>query len=436
MTEINLVIALVGGLVLALGLVSDWLKQHGISDVLVALGLGVAVGPVGLGLLDPMNWGNGILVLEEAARLTVGVGLMGAALRLPSGYFGATWRSQAVLLFGAMAGMWLVGSLLVWGILGAPVWTALLIGAIVTPTDPVVASSIVTGTVAERNLPGRIPCLMTAEAGLNDGLALPLVVLGIALVGGPAHETSLVSFLTRDVLWEVGGAVLLGFGLGAATARLLKLAEDHMLIEKTAYLAIVVALALLTLGLVRLLGSDGLLAVFVAGVAFDRGVPMSEREDAGEIAATFDRFFSLPIFALIGAVLPWSAWADLGWRGPALVVAVLLLRRLPVVLAVHRWVKPLRSLGDALFVGWFGPIGIAATFYAAMALRETGLETVFAVSLLLVCASVVVQGLTATPLTRFYGRACDTAKPEEGDPEMILAQPGRRALESDTGPGA
>lgn len=431
MTEINLTIALVGGLVLALGLVSDWLKQHGVSDVLVALVLGVAVGPAGLGVLNPMMWGNGPLVLEEAARLTVGIGLMGAALRLPGGYFEATWRSHAVLLLGAMAGMWLVGSLLVWWILGVPVGTALLIGAIVTPTDPVVASSIVTGTVAEQNLPGRIPCLMTAEAGLNDGLALPLVVLGIAFIGGTAHEIDLVSFLAYDVLWEVGGGVVLGFLLGAATARLLKAAERHMLIEKTAYLAIVIALALLTLGLVRLLGSDGLLAVFVAGVAFDRGVPMSEREDAGEIAATFDRFFSLPIFTLIGAVLPWAAWAELGWRGAALVVAMLLMRRLPVVLAVHRWVKPLRSLGDALFVGWFGPIGIAATFYAAMTFRETGLASVFAVSLLLVCASVVVQGLTATPLTRLYGRVCQTVKPDDDEPHMLLAQPGRRALGSD-----
>ena len=63
MTEINLTIALVGGLVLALGLVSDWLKQHGVSDVLVALVLGVAVGPAGLGVLNPMMWGNGPLVL-------------------------------------------------------------------------------------------------------------------------------------------------------------------------------------------------------------------------------------------------------------------------------------------------------------------------------------------------------------------------------------
>lgn len=430
MTEINLV--LVGGLVLVLGLVSDWLKQHGISDVLVALVLGVAGGPVGLDLLDPMTWGDGTAVLEGAARLTVGVGLMGAALRLPGGYFQATWRSQAVLLLGGMAGMWLVSSLLVWWLVGVPAWAALLIGAIVTPTDPVVASSLVTGTVVERNLPGRIPRMMTAEAGLNDGLALPLVLLGIALVGG--HETGVLPFLGQAVLWEVGGGILLGALLGTATARVLELAEEHMLIERAAYLAVVIALTFLTLGLVRLLGGDGLLAVFVAGVAFDRGVSMSEREEEGEVAATFDRFFSLPVFALIGTVLPWAAWAELGWRGLALVVAVLLLRRLPVVWAIHRWVEPLRSLGDALFVGWFGPIGIAATFYAAMALRETGLESVFAVSLLLVCASVVVQGLTATPLTRLYGRICDTAKRDDDDPEMVLAHPGRRALGPDAGP--
>jgi NhaP-type Na+/H+ or K+/H+ antiporter len=128
LTELNLTIALIGGLVLVLGLVSDWLKQHGISDVLVALALGVAVGPVGLGLLNPLAWSGDTLVLEEAARLTIGIGLMGAALRLPGGYFGATWRSQAVLLLGAMAGMWLVSGLLVWGVLGVQTVQTGLIG--------------------------------------------------------------------------------------------------------------------------------------------------------------------------------------------------------------------------------------------------------------------------------------------------------------------
>ncbi len=396
--------------------------------MLLTLVLGVAVGPVGLGLMDPLSWDVGPVLVEEAARLTSGIGLMGAALRLPGGYFEATWRSQAVLLLGSMAGMWLVSGLLVWAIVGVPLAVAFLIGAIVTPTDPVVASSIVTGTVAEKNLPGRIPCLMTAEAGLNDGLALPLVLLGIALVGGPGLESGALAFVGRAVLWEIGGSVVLGIVLGGVTAHLLKMAEHHMIIERAAYLGIVTSLALLALGLGRLLGSDGLLAVFVAGVAFDRGVPMEEREDAGEVAATVDRFFSLPMFALIGMVLPWEAWAELGWRGPALAVAVLLLRRLPVVVAVHHWVKPLRSPGDALFVGWFGPIGIAATFYAAMALRETGLESVFAVSLLLVVASVIVQGLTATPLTRLYGRTCDTAS-EDDDSGMHLATHGQRELD-------
>ena len=428
MTAFNLTLALVGGLVLILGLVSDWLKQHGVSDVLLTLLVGVAVGPVGLGWLDPLGWEWGPEILEEAARVTVGVGLMGAALRLPGGYFQATWRSQAVLLVGAMAGMCVVSGLLVWALVGVPLAVAFLIGAIVTPTDPVVASSLVTGTVAEANLPGRIPCLMTAEAGVNDGLALPLVLLGVALVGGPGLEHGALAFVGKAVLWEIGGGVLLGAALGTATAIALKKAEHKMVVERSAYLAIVTALALLALGLGRLLHADGLLAVFVAGVAFDRGVPMEEREDAEVIGAVVDRFFSLPMFALIGTVLPWAAWAELGWRGPALALAVLALRRLPVVLAVHRWVAPLKSRGDALFVGWFGPIGIAATFYAALALRETGIDAVFEVSLLLVVASVVVQGLTATPLTRLYGRTCHTASDDGGDPGMALATHGRRAL--------
>ncbi|WP_420455453.1 cation:proton antiporter [Rubrivirga sp.] len=429
MTDLNIALVLIGGLVLVLSAVSDLLKQHGVSDVLVALVLGVAVGPVGLGLLDPSAWGDGTVVLEEATRLAVGVGLMGAALRLPGGYFGATWRAHTVLVVGAMVGMWLTSSLLIAWILALPAPMALLIGAVVTPTDPVVASSIVTGTVAERNLPGRIPCLITAEAGLNDGLALPLVLLGIALVGGTGLESGVPAFIGQS-LWQVGGAVAMGAALGTATAHLLVFAERRMLIERAGYLAIVVSLALLTLGSVRLVGSDGLLAVFVAGVAFGRVVPLSEREDAGTVAATVDLFFSLPVFTLIGMVLPWAAWAALGWHGVALALAVLVLRRLPVVLAIHRWVTPLRSVGDALFVGWFGPIGVAATFYAAHALRETGRETVFAVALLLVAASVVAQGLTATPLMRLYSRTCDTAK-DDDDPGMDLAHSGRRALSNE-----
>lgn len=101
--------------------------------------------------------------------------------------------------------------------------------------------------------------------------------------------------------------------------------------------------------------------------------------------------------------LPLSAWVALGWSGAALVVAVLLLRRLPVIFALRGALGPLDR--DALFVGWFGPIGVAAVFYATLAVRHTGDRRVWVVDSLLVAGSVVAHGATATPLTLWFGRA-------------------------------
>jgi NhaP-type Na+/H+ or K+/H+ antiporter len=103
--------------------------------------------------------------------------------------------------------------------------------------------------------------------------------------------------------------------------------------------------------------------------------------------------------------LPCQEWLDLGWRGVLLVVGVLLLRRLPAVLALRPLLGPLGGRAkDVLFLGWFGPIGAAALYYAAYALRETGIEEVWVVGSLVICASVVVHGVSATPLTKLYGR--------------------------------
>src|SRR5690606_9725442 len=95
-------------------------------------------------------------------------------------------------------------------------------------------------------------------------------------------------------------------------------------------------------------------------------------------------------------------------------VAVLLLRRLPFLLILKRWIPELQDTRDALFLGWFGPIGVAALFYAMLALRQTGHEIVWTMGSLLICASLVVHGVTAAPFTKRYGRD-GRAKAEAGE---------------------
>jgi sodium/hydrogen antiporter len=398
-------LAAVGGLLLLLGLLGGLLKERTpVSEPLIALLAGVLIGPAVLGLLDLAALGNQTLILEEAALVTLGVALVGVALRLPIGYSSSNWRLLFVLLGIVMPLMWIVGGLLAYLILGVPLWVAVLIGAIVTPTDPVVASSIVAGGVAERNLPARLRHAISSESGFNDGLALPFVVLPVLVLTEPPGEV-LGHWLTHTVLLEIVGGAALATLMGYLAGKTLRWAEREETMERTSLLTISLALSLTVLGVTELLHLNGVLAAFVAGIVFNFAGASDAKESQEEIQEAISRFFDLPIFVLLGMALPWQGWLDLGWRGPLLVVAVLVLRRLPTVLALRPLLGPLRGRArDVLFLGWFGPIGAAALYYATFSLRETGIEEAWVVGSLIICASVVIHGVSATPLTKLYGR--------------------------------
>jgi NhaP-type Na+/H+ or K+/H+ antiporter len=398
-------LAAVGGLLLLLGLLGGLLKERTpVSEPLIALIAGVLIGPAVLGLLDLAALGNQTLILEEAALITLGVALVGVALRLPIGYSSSNWRLLFVLLGIVMPLMWIVGGLLAYLILGVPLWVAVLIGAIVTPTDPVVASSIVAGGVAERNLPARLRHAISSESGFNDGLALPFVVLPVLVLTEPPGEV-LGHWLTHTILLEIVGGAALASLMGYLAGKTLRWAERKETMERTSLLTISLALSLSVLGVTELLHLNGVLAAFVAGIVFNFAGSSDAKESQEEIQEAISRFFDLPIFVLLGMALPWQGWLDLGWRGPLLVVAVLVLRRLPTVLALRPLLGPLRGRArDVLFLGWFGPIGAAALYYAAFSLRETGIEEAWVVGSLIISASVLVHGVSATPLTKLYGR--------------------------------
>lgn len=408
MHELYIALVIVGGLVLILGVFSDPIKNHlPLSSPLLALLVGVVLGPSGFDVLDPARWGDAFAILEEAARLTLGVGLMAIALRLPPHHYLDQWRPMAVMLGLVMPFMWITTGLLVYLILDLSWTTALLIGAILTPTDPIVASSVVTSTSAKELLPERIRHNLSGESGANDGLAYLFVFLPILLMTHTG-DAPLQHWLTSTLLEEVGGALALGVVVGIGAGVLLVWSEKKEHIEKTSFLAYTVALSLLTLGGARLVGVNDLLAVFVAGIAFDNMVGGTERAEEADIQEAVNQFFALPIFALIGLVLPVAGWVELGGRGLLVVAAVLALRRLPAVVAVRSWMPPLDRLRDALFLGWFGPIGVSALFYAMLALHHVEDASIWHVSSLVICASIVAHGMTATPLTRRYAKAAAT----------------------------
>jgi sodium/hydrogen antiporter len=401
-------LAVAGVLLVGLGLFSKRLENLPLSAPLVALLAGVALGPQALGWLDPAAWGGGERFVEEAARITIAIGLMAIALRLPPDYLRSQWRPLLVMVAVVMPLMALAGAALAAWLLGLPLLIALLLGAILCPTDPIVATSIVTGEAAERSLPERLRHLLLGESGANDGLAFPLVWLPLVLLasGGAGR------WVAEIVLWQTAGAVALGAALGYAGGKLLVRAERRDTIEVDSYFAYTLALTVLVLGVAELLHADGMLAVFASGLVFAREVGARERAQEERVQEAMNGFFTLPIFMLIGLVVPWEGWRELGWSGAAFVAALLLFRRLPAVWIVHRFVPALAERRDVLFAGWFGPIGVAALFYAVTAARHAGDERLFAAATLAICASIVAHGVTAWPFRRLYAgtKVPDTSK--------------------------
>lgn len=405
--HLDLILVAVGALGLAVAATSQEIRRLPVTEPLLALALGAVLGKHVTGLLALPTLVDDPVMLHDGARVLLAVSVMAIALRYPLSHLRRHVRPLAILLLLAMPAMALISGALGWLVLGVPVATAALLGAAVAPTDPVLASSVVTGEDAERDLPARDRQLLSIESGANDGLALPLVLLALAVAGAFSVEHALL-----DSAWQVLGAVLIGVPVGALGGAALRLAERRGATSGAPALLFTLLLALATLGVSGLAHVDGILAVFVAGLAFNAVSTGGDRADEVSIDEAVNTFGVLPLFVLLGAMIPWREWADLGWRGPALLAAILLLRRLPLLLALARPLG-LRAR-DAAYLGWFGPVGVSALFYLTLEADRGSVPTVvLAAGSLVVAGSTVAHGLTAAPGRALFARAAGSGGQDE-----------------------
>ncbi|MEJ5914540.1 cation:proton antiporter domain-containing protein [Pseudokineococcus sp. 1T1Z-3] len=397
MSQLHLVYAVVGAVGVALALLSTVVRRSPVSEPLVALGLGVLVGPAVLGLVVVPDDVRDPLLLE-GTRLLLAWSVMAAALRFRYRGMRTVVRPVLLLLVLVMPLAMLLGGAAALA-MGLPLGLALLVGACLSPTDPVLASSVVSGGPAEKDLPARLRQVLTGESGANDGLGLPFVLLGLAAVL-PGESLGAAA---GEAVREVVVAVVVGVVLGTLVGRLVPRADDERTLAGGPRLVLTLLLAVAVLGVARVAGADGVLAVFVAGLAYNRVVPTSDREPQSSLDEAVNRYAVLPFFLVLGVVLPWAGWADLGWGAAVFAVAVLLVRRLPALLLLHR---PLGlSWRDGAFAGWFGPMGVSAVFYLAYSLDEGVTDPrLFAAGSLAVAVSTVAFGASAAPATRRYGR--------------------------------
>lgn len=235
-TTLNVTLLVVGSLVLSLGAVSKLIRKWNFSQPFIALIVGFLLNSVSSEVFDPGFWNH--YILQEAARISIAIGLMGVALKVPHTYTFKNWQSVAPMLTIVMASMWIMNSLLIYWILGFSFLTALLMGAIMTPTDPILSASILSGKLAEKNLPEKLRNLISVESASNDDLGYPFVLLPILLITYRPQE-ALNYWLMHTILWEVLGAVIVGAIIGYFAGYLLKIALSKKTIDESSYILLI-----------------------------------------------------------------------------------------------------------------------------------------------------------------------------------------------------
>ena len=431
--------ALAGGLLLLMALSSAYLRNLPISTSAIYLAFGLAIGPLGFGWLaidlsDEVAWFERLTEVSVIVALFVG----GLKLRLPlrDPAWVAAIRLGGPIMLVTIIGVAVFARLL----LGMDTATALLLGAVLAPTDPVLAGTVKVNSAADHD---RMRYGLSGEAGLNDGMAFPFVVLALLWAEHGGAGEWIAPWALHRLLWGVPAGLLLGFVLGRGVGRLAIWLRSHQ--QDTGAPSDFLALALIALSYVgaEAIGAWGFLATFAAGVGLRHAelhvtqttpapeqkqrdlsksgpVPHPPAEDlvgasvqeeelkepavaAGVLVAetisfgdTAERLLEVMLVVLVGVLLA-SHWDS---------------RALPLALILFFVIRPLSTrlllAGTPTtnlqrwLMGWFGIRGIGSLYYLSYALRHgvgpSAAADVAGLTISVVALSILVHGMTARPL--------------------------------------
>ena len=414
-----------GVLLIGMALAGSALRRAPLTAAMFYLATGAALGPWGAGLLD-INAVADASLLERVSEIAVIISLFTAGLKLRLPVSDRRWRAPVFLAAVAMvltiAGVAAVGV----AFLALPLGAAVLLGAVLAPTDPVLASDV---QVSHEHDAEPVRFSLTGEAGLNDGTAFPFVMLGLGLMGTHGIGAYGWRWLAVDLLWAVAAGLavgtLCGAGIGKLVIYLRRVHREAVGLDE--FLAL--GLIALSYGVALLIHAYGFLAVFAAGLSVRRierehsdvAAP-ADVEQAGstEEQATdpdaapaymaravlgfneqLERLGELAVVLVIGAML-----AGIEATGPGIWLALSLfvvIRPAATLLALAR--VPL-SRPQRAFIAWFGVRGIGSIYYLAYALShgvsETAGQTLADITLVVVATSVVLHGISVTPLMQRY----------------------------------
>ena len=402
--DLMLIIFFIALLMVASGVIFEKLQEHSVTEPFLALVLGIIVGPDVLEWIKSAPADQEFKILRTACEFTIAMALMAAALRLPNGFFKNNSRTATPLVIGGMILMWLLGSGVLFAVFpGLSFGQCLLISAIITPTDPVVASTLTSGKTAKKYLPDFLRNNLSFESGVNDGLAYPIVFLSLFIAGYATYD--LQEWATRIFLYETVLCIILALLIGAGAGYIMKRAHKAGWMNKKTLLPFSVAVALLLLAGFNALKMNGIVAVFMGSYAFAQDITGNEDLAEQSVQESMERLTTVPIFFILGLMLPWQEWYNMGWKAPAIIALILFFKRIPAILSLMPLLPEFRyKKFSSLLVGWFGPIGVATLYYALQMKEHSGLEEAWLIPSLIVCGSTVVHGFTSVPLEMLYNR--------------------------------
>lgn len=302
---------------------------------------------------------------------------------------------------------------------GLGLLAAFLLAALLAPTDAGLGQAV----VADMRIPIRIRQAINVESGLNDGIVTPLVLLAIAI--GGAEATGNDPEWVRFAVAEIGWGVIVGAALGVAGAGLTRWAVAHDLLAVSVRWAVAPAVAVLAWTLTPMLGGNAFIAAFTAGLAATATAGPATR-NYSEFGETLGEVAGLAVFFLFGALVPLVG----GYSVPVVAYALLsltIIRMLPVAIALFGTGL---SRPTVAFIGWFGPRGLASIVLTLLALGDGDVPAfppeVAATVTVTVFLSVLVHGLSAGPLTAWYGRFAKGLPSEAHELHDAPALPTRR----------
>jgi NhaP-type Na+/H+ or K+/H+ antiporter len=448
-----------GALLLIMALSSALLRRLPITTSAIYLLLGLAIGPVGLGWIEINFMSSGTLI-EHLTEIAVIVSLFVGGLKLRLPFRDPAWKAAIRLagpvMLASIAGVAVFSHF----VFGFEWGTAFLLGAILAPTDPVLASTVSVNDAGDHD---RMRYGLSGEAGFNDGAAFPFVIFGLMWIdySGPGEWTA--GWALHRLIWAIPAGLIVGYVLGKGVGRLAIFLRSRY--QDTEAPNDFLAMALIALAYVgsESIGAWGFLAAFAAGIGFRRAEikAVADNPDVRHGASTenvkLDEHGDLPAHPLAedlvahevteeemkhparAAGIVVSEIISFGDTAERLMEVMLVLlvgvciavywdwRAIPLAVALFFIIRPLSVLlflaksptgtTQRLLMGWFGIRGIGSIYYLSYAMNHgvnENMTEMAGITLSVVALSIFIHGITSQPILDFYERSIAARKDKGG----------------------